>query len=546
MIDRKRVVASAVVSFLLAFVLPLWAAERVLEVDVQTRDPKTGAPILTKKKLDPSKTGIVIIDPWNFHWCITATQRVVAMGPRLNRALECARQLGIYVMWSPTEVASMYAGTPQRERAAAVACVDVPEVRKLPSCDFTAHVGECMCGPGLVCEVNYGADGICPTFNIAKDDVIVSGRQEVYSICKHRGITHLIYMGLHTNMCVYNRTEGLSSMYATGLDCMLARDINDAFTNYNPQTGYTLDDGTAQIDRDLEGVGIGTLNFVEEMKKAGVWKDGWIVDPVRLAPWGVEKRPYFFEDSVTLALTCPWLKDVQLRYTVDGSAPTATSNLYSKPFPITQTTTLRAAAYRSDREVSLESTGYFVHLGPMPPKPDLYLDQIKPMQEHYPWWFSRWNPVINANFEDKGLLMRGQKYEKGVGMRAPANLRYELKPEYDRFVARAGIDGNTRNMKSDSYGLFPAEIPSAPGGPSYGEMYAQQPVVQFRIFVDGQLAAQSPIIRFSQEPWRFDVKIPKGSRVIDLTATDDGIRSVLNFADWVDAGFVLRKEAEGN
>jgi hypothetical protein len=34
--------------------------------------------------------------------------------------------------------------------------------------------------------------------------------------------------------------------------------------------------------------------------------------------------------------------------------------------------------------------------------------------------------------------------------------------------------------------------------------------------------------------------------VIDLTATDDGIRSVLNLADWVDAGFVLRKEAEGN
>jgi len=546
MIDRKRVVASAVVSFLLAFVLPLWAAERVLEVDVQTRDPKTGAPILTKKKLDPSKTGIVIIDPWNFHWCITATQRVVAMGPRLNRALECARQLGIYVMWSPTEVASMYAGTPQRERAAAVACVDVPEVRKLPSCDFTAHVGECMCGPGLVCEVNYGADGICPTFNIAKDDVIVSGRQEVYSICKHRGITHLIYMGLHTNMCVYNRTEGLSSMYATGLECMLARDINDAFTNYNPQTGYTLDDGTAQVDRDLEGVGIGTLNFVEEMKKAGVWKDEWIVDPVRLAPWGVEKRPYFFEHSVTLALTCPWLKDVQLRYTVDGSAPTATSNLYSKPFPITQTTTLRAAAYRSDREISLESTGYFVHLGPMPPKPDLYLDQIKSMQEHYPWWFSRWNPVINANFEDQGLLMRGQKYNKGVGMRAPANIRYELKPEYDRFVARAGIDGNMRNMKTDSYGLFPAEIPSAPGGPSYGEMYTQQPVVQFRIFVDGRLAAESSIMRFSQEPWRFDVKIPKGSRVIDLTATDDGIRSVLNLADWVDAGFVLRKEAEGN
>jgi len=541
MINRKPMVVHAAVFALLFFVFPLAAAERILEVNVQTRDPKTGAPIITKKKLDPAQTGIVIIDPWNFHWCITATHRVVAMGPRLNRALECARQLGIYVMWSPTEVASMYAGTPQRERAAAVAVVEVPEVRKLPECHFTAHVGDCMCGPGLVCELNYGADGICTTFNIGKNDAIVSGRQEVYSICRQRGITHLIYMGLSTNMCVYNRAEGLNSMYATGLDCMLARDINDAFTNYNPGTGYTPDDGTAQVDRDLERAGIGTLNFVEEMKKAGVWKEEWIVDPVRMAPWGVEKRPYFFRDSVRVALTCPWLKDVQLRYTVDGSAPAATSQLYSKPFAISRTMTVRAGAYRDGRMVSLDSSGYFVHLGPMPPKPDVCLDAIKPIQEHYPYWYSRWHPVFNRSFEDKDLLMRGQKYEKGIGMRAPANIRYELKPEYDRFVARAGVDGNLRSLKPDSYGIFAAGIPSEGGGPGYGEMYTQQPLIQFRIFVDGQLAAQSPIMRFSQEPWSFDVKIPNGSRVIDLTASDEGNRSVLNLADWADAGFVLKK-----
>ena len=542
--DHMRMVARAAALVLLAFVLPLSAAQRILEVEVQTRDPKTGAPVLTQKKLDPSKTGIVIIDPWNFHWCITATQRVVALGPRLNRALEGARQLGIYVMWSPTEVASMYAGTPQRERAAAVAVVEVPELRKLPECHFTARVGECMCGPGLACEVNYGADGICPTFNIGKNDAIVSGRQEVYSISKQRGITHLIYMGLHTNMCVYNRTEGLSSMYAAGLDCMLARDLNDAFTNYNPQTGYTLDDGTAQVDRDLEGVGIGTVNFVEEMKKAGVWTEGWVVDPVRMAPWGVEKRPYFFEDSVRIALTSPWLKDAELRYTVDGSAPGADSTLYSKPFPITQTTTVRAAAYRERRKVSLESTGYFVRLRPIPPKPDVCLDEIKPIEEHYPWWFSRWHPVADRSFENKELLMRGKKYDKGIGMRAPANIRYELKPEYERFVARAGVDGNLRSLKPDSYGLFGPETATERAEPGNGEMYAQQPAVQFRIFIDGQLAAQSPIMRFSQEPWRFEVKIPKGSRVIDLTATDDGDRSVLNLADWVDAGFVLKKAAD--
>jgi hypothetical protein len=279
------------------------------------------------------------------------------------------------------------------------------------------------------------------------------------------------------------------------------------------------------------------------MKKAGLWKDEWIVDPVRITPWGAENRPYFFEHSFTVALTSPWLKNVQVRYTVDGSDPTATSKLYEKPFTIAQTTSLRAAAYRNGRKVSLDSGGYFVSLGPAPPRPDVYLDQIKPMHENYPYWYSRWHPVFNRSFEGKELLMRGHKYEKGVGMRAPANIRYELKPQYDRFVARVGVDGNMRDLKADSYGLFLAEKPTEPGGLAYGEMYVQQPAVQFRIFVDGQLVTQSPIMRFSQEPWRFDVKIPKGSRVINLTVTDDGSRSVLNIADWVDAGFVLKKEA---
>lgn len=73
MSHRERVRAIAVVLAWLASLLPLSTAERSPELDVQTRDPKTGAPILAKKKLVPSKTGIIIIDPWNLHWCITAT-----------------------------------------------------------------------------------------------------------------------------------------------------------------------------------------------------------------------------------------------------------------------------------------------------------------------------------------------------------------------------------------------------------------------------------------------------------------------------------------
>jgi hypothetical protein len=39
------------------------------------------------------------------------------------------------------------------------------------------------------------------------------------------------------------------------------------------------------------------------------------------------------------------------------------------------------------------------------------------------------------------------------------------------------------------------------------------------------------------------VKIPDGSRRINLVITDAGSRSMLDLGDWVDAGFLLKKRA---
>lgn len=87
------------------------------------------------------------------------------------------------VMWAPTDVASQYVGTAQRERALAVESLTVPQTQDL-SCRFTAAVGPCTCGPGISCVVNYGHDGIYPELIIAEEDLIVSGLPENYSLCK--------------------------------------------------------------------------------------------------------------------------------------------------------------------------------------------------------------------------------------------------------------------------------------------------------------------------------------------------------------------------
>ena len=76
-----------------------------------------------------------------------------------------------------------------------------------------------------------------------------------------------------------------------------------------------------------------------------------------------------------------------------------------------------------------------------------------------------------------------------------------------------------------------------------GRGVANYPSVVFRVYVDGQLQAESPILRISQGPWRFNVAIPLGSKNISLCTMEAGDGNLLDLANWVNAGFVLRSKA---
>jgi hypothetical protein len=498
-----------------------------IEFMAQTRDRKTGAALTRIEKLDPRKVGVIVVDPWNYHWCMTWSEQAGGMVPRLNRALAAARKLGMQVFWAPTDVASMYAGVPQRERALAVPYVAVPRVRAC-DCPFTVASGPCHCGPGHPCLPNYGHDGMPADIDLAESDFIVSGTQELYSICQQQGLTHLIYTGGAINMCLTGKPEGLKAMHEAGLECLVARDLAEAWTQYDPARGHTPDVGNAAAIVDLERAGIPTVHLVDEWRRLRLWDEDAITEPVRITPAGKSGRPFVFDESVTISLNTPWLNDAEIRYTLDGSAPAAGSLRYERPLELRQTTTVRAAGLRQRRRVSLESSGYFVRLPALPPKPDVYLDQLTPVPDQYAvvnpaCAACLWQPKMNQSYEGLALRVRGKKYDKGVGMRTPAYLRYEVKPEWERFVALAGVADNMLDQE-------------------LGRNIARYPSVVFKIFVDGKLAGESPVMRISQVPWRFDVALPAGARVITLCATDAGDRSPYDLANLVDAGFVRRRE----
>ena len=75
---------------------------------------------------------------------------------------------------------------------------------------------------------------------------------------------------------------------------------------------------------------------------------------------------------------------------------------------------------------------------------------------------------------------------------------------------------------------------------SNGSNLAQHPSVVFKVLIDGQEAAVSPVMRVKTDAWHFDVPIPAGARRLSLVTMDAGNGSREDFADWAEAGFMVQ------
>ena len=61
--------------------------------------------------------------------------------------------------------------------------------------------------------------------------------------------------------------------------------------------------------------------MAETLAANGLWDADWVVDPVRIAPWGTRMRPHLFENEITVTLSAPWQAKSRIHYTLDGIAP---------------------------------------------------------------------------------------------------------------------------------------------------------------------------------------------------------------------------------
>ena len=259
---RPLTVFLALLPLVFAACLPLAAGEPVtLHTRSRVAAPANpAAPQVIEKSVswDPSRTAVVVCDMWDKHHCPDATERVGEMAPRMNEVLKAARKQGMLIIHCPSDTMRFYQDHPGRKlaQAAPKVATQVPlqgwcsllgvKEPALPIDDSDGGCDGCPECPG------YGAwQRQHPALEIMDGDAITDSAEAFY-LMRQRGITNVIVMGVHINMCVLGRPFAIRQMVSQGQNVLLMRDLTDSMYNHLKRPYVSHFRGTALVVEHIE------------------------------------------------------------------------------------------------------------------------------------------------------------------------------------------------------------------------------------------------------------------------------------------------------
>lgn len=203
------------------------------------------------ERLDPAKTAIILCDLWDKHWCRGATERVAGLTGKINPVLRAARAKGVLIIHAPSETMGFYEGTAQRRAAQLMPRVAPPTLRTIdaPALPIDDSDGGCDTSADKFYKAWRRQH---PAIEIGPADLITDQGEEVYSALRQRGIEHLLVAGVHTNMCILNRSFAIKQMTRWGVRCILVRDLTDAMYDPKDAPYVSHDRGTELVIEHIE------------------------------------------------------------------------------------------------------------------------------------------------------------------------------------------------------------------------------------------------------------------------------------------------------
>lgn len=208
-----------------SFTLPLRA-----RVEPFRGSGKWEAVTLTRE-FPTTATALILCDVWDKHWSRGASERVEAMAPRIDAVVRAARQKGALIVHAPSDTLEFYRDHPARQRMGDVPPVEPPPPLALPDpllpiddSDGGSDTGET--------PWHRAWSRQHPAIEIRDEDAISDSGPEIVSLFRQQGIENVLVLGVHTNMCVLNRSFGIKNLVRWRFNTVLVRDLTDAM--YNP------------------------------------------------------------------------------------------------------------------------------------------------------------------------------------------------------------------------------------------------------------------------------------------------------------------------
>jgi len=207
---------------------------------------------MTQRIVPATNLAIIICDMWDNHWSRGAVEREAAMIPHMNAVLAAARGKGAHIIHAPSETMAFYADHPARQRILAVPSITPPPDRDHPTPPLPVDASDQGSDTGETQMYKaWSRQHPEVVIDVARDLISDKGA-EIYSYLQANAIEQVLIIGVHTNMCVLNRSFAIKQMVKWGVNIALVRDLTD--TMYNPAMSpyVSHDEGTRLVVEYIE------------------------------------------------------------------------------------------------------------------------------------------------------------------------------------------------------------------------------------------------------------------------------------------------------
>lgn len=209
-----------------------------------------------KIKLPYEETAVIIIDMWDMHWCVGATVRGAEIAGKIDETVRRAREKGSLIVHCPSDTMDFYKDAQPRKRLLETQIyTNIPniEVKEYPQpIDSSDGGSDTQTIDGHKANTGVWTRQTEKIFIDDSKDIVGEEGDLIYSYLVKNNIKNIIYMGVHTNMCILHRPFAIKAMLRRGMNVMLCRDLTDCMYNPAKPPYVSHDEGTRLIIEYIE------------------------------------------------------------------------------------------------------------------------------------------------------------------------------------------------------------------------------------------------------------------------------------------------------